>query len=281
MRAVAGGLVLALSLASGAATAEAPLAVADVDLVVTGAEATDHRRAPFPSHRVFTGDQARIVATLRLGALRLVRPRVTFSTSAPVKDRRNEPRSAGVFVGPAGPRLFAGSAVFTAEGTYTLSVHVDHEGSPQTADAAFTIEVVSAPAASPASTTPRTAPAAQEKRPTPTQTPTVRPTPTRTAAVTPTQTPTQTPTATPTPTPAPTAAPAVAAEASASGVFAPDAAMIERLRIAIRQSAKKRACAECAALLRRVDALSAQKDAAAALAEYQALIGELSRIQSQ
>ncbi len=69
-------------------------------------------------------------------------------------------------------------------------------------------------------------------------------------------------------------------EPSASGIFAPDAAMIERLKIGIRQVARKRPCAECGALLKRADALSSEKDPAAALAEYQALVSAMARLQS-
>ena len=176
---------------------------------------------------------------------------MTFSTSAPLKSRREEPRSGGVFIGPAGPRLFAGSAVFATEGTYKLSVHVDHEGGSQTADATFAIEVAG----------PAKPPAAQKAAPT------VAP------AVAPTVAPTVVPTVVPTPPtrrahihaganaalrPPPTAVRSLfqqPTEPSAPGLFGPDAAMIERLKIGIRQTAKKRPCPECGALLKRADAL--------------------------
>lgn len=240
----AGSLALTLGLASTVARGAAPLEVVELDLVVPAAVEAGHRRAPFPSHRVLTGDEARIVATIRVGTLRLVRPRITFSTSAPLKGRRDEPRSEGVFTGPAGPRFVAGSAVFTTEGEYRLTVHVDHSGGPQEADASFTIEVLPAPA----------------QRRARTESPPSRPVPEKSP--------------TPTPTPPPAGAPE-------SGVFGPDPAMIQRLKVGIRQVAATRACAECPALLRRAETLSAEKNAAAALAEYQALLGDLSRLQSK
>ena len=243
-------LSVALLLVSTVARGATPLEVVELDLVVPAAARTGHRQAAVPIHRLFTGDEARIVATIRLGTLRLVRPRVTFSTNAPLKGRRDEPRSEGVFVGPAGPRLFAGSAVFTTAGTYKLRVHVDHEGGPQEADATFTIEVATAPAEKPASPEPPASGPVSERPPTSAQP----------AAGAPPRTVT------------PTAVP----ESRVSG---PDAAMIRRLRIAIGQAAKTRACTECPALLMRAEALGGENDAAAALAEYQALLGELSRIQ--
>lgn len=266
MRALPRVFALATCLGSAVANGASPpgtLGVVDVDLVVPAAAETEHRRAPYPSHRVFTGDEARIVATIRLGALRLVRPRVTFSTNAPLKGRHDEPRSGGVFIGPAGPRLFAGTAVFAAEGTYKVSVHVDQEGGPQTADATFVIEVAGPPAARPA-----------PKPPT-------APKPTATPAAAPTATPTPAPTSTPAPTATPTAVPPAAqpTEPSTPGVFGPDAAMIERLKIGIRQTAKKRPCAECGALLKRADALGRERDPAAALAEYEALVAAMARLQ--
>lgn len=251
----AGSLVLTLGLASAVARGAAPLEVADVDLVVPAADQAGRRRAPFPSHRVLTGDEARIVATIRVGALRVVRPRITFSTNAPLEGRRDEPRSEGVFVGPAGPRFVAGSVVFTTAGAYKVRVHVDHEGGPQEADATFTIEVGSAPVQTRARTESPTSLPVAEKSPTPARPPAAAP--------------------------SPTVAPAAGAEAPGSGVFGPDAAMIRRLKVGIRQVATKRACTECPALARRADALGAETDAAAALAEYQALLGELSRIQSK
>ncbi len=243
--------MLSLSLMSTVARGAVPLEVVELDLVVPAAARAGHRQAVLPVHRLFTGDNARIVATVRLGALRLVRPRVTFSTNAPLKGRRDEPRSECVLVGPAGPRFFAGSAVFTTAGTYKVHVHVDHEGGPQEADATFTIEVAPAERRAPVEP-PDSAPAAE------TQPALTRP---------------------PASAPISTSAPTIVGAAPASRVFGPDAAMIQRLKIGIRQAATKSACMECPALLKRADALSAEKDAAAALAEYEALLAELSRIQ--
>lgn len=247
----AGSLVLTLGLASAVARGAAPLEVVELDLVVPAAVEAGSRRAPFPSHRVLAGDEARIVATIRVGSLRVVRPRIRFSTNAPLKNRRDESRSDGVFVGPAGPRFVAGSAVFAAEGSYTLTVHVDHAGGPQEADATFTIEVVRAEP-------PASLPVAQKP-------PTPKPTPTPPPAAT----------------PSPAVAPDASAKAALPGVFGPDAAMIQRLKVGIRQASAKRACAECPALVKRADALSAEKNATAALAEYQALLRELSRLQAK
>jgi hypothetical protein len=191
-----------------------------------------------------------------VGTLRLVRPRIRFSTNAPVKFRRDEPRSEGIFVGPAGPRFVAGTAVFTAEGIYSLTVHVAHEGGPQESNATFTLEVLPAPAPRRTRTEPPALVSATGTPPTP-------------SAATP-----------PAAVPRSTAAP----EASAVPdplVIGPDAAMIQRLKIGLRQVATKRACSDCPALLKRADALGAEKSAASALAEYQALVGELARIQTK
>jgi len=83
--------------------------------------------------------------------------------------------------------------------------------------------------------------------------------------------------------PAPAAAASVVRTGQTTRVEGPDAAMVERLGIAIRQIARRGSCVQCRQLLQRAETLGAlvesAQDPARTLDEYEALVKEIGRIQ--
>jgi len=135
-----GGLLLVAAIAVPTGARALTIQVSGLDLVVSGAPGL--RRADFPSHRVFVGDRAEVVALVQHdGALRDTL--ATFTTTAPVSGVTAHGPNRGLLTGTGAHPVPAGWAIFTTTGHYRLDIHVSHAGGNETADAAFDIDVVS------------------------------------------------------------------------------------------------------------------------------------------